>query len=202
MMNAIKIHLIISSNLFTDSSKGFSKTRDMWQTLDFLLNKKQDKTKNLAILKMFNIFQILWDFEIQTNQLFLVRMPDLAMINKEKILTSSKFCSSDGPQGENKKESKKIDKYLDLARELKKLWNMKVTMILVVIRALGTVFKDKKRQDKLEIKERMKTIWTTALLRVARILRRVLETIKPPANAGVKNLIIIIIRRNLINWRL
>ena len=27
------------------------------------------------------------------------------------------------------KESEKIDKYLDLARELKKLWNMKVTII-------------------------------------------------------------------------
>ena len=39
------------------------------------------------------------------------------------------------------KESKKKDKYLDLARELKKLWNMKVTIILIVISALGTVMK-------------------------------------------------------------
>ena len=39
------------------------------------------------------------------------------------------------------KESEKKDKYLDLAREFKKLWNMKVTVILTVIGALGTVSK-------------------------------------------------------------
>ena len=37
------------------------------------------------------------------------------------------------------KESQKRDKYQDLARELKKLWNMKVTVIPIVIGALGTV---------------------------------------------------------------
>ena len=37
------------------------------------------------------------------------------------------------------KESKRINKYLDLARELKMLWNMKVTVIPVVVGALGIV---------------------------------------------------------------
>ena len=31
------------------------------------------------------------------------------------------------------------DKYLDLTRELKKLWIMKVTMIPIVVGALGTI---------------------------------------------------------------
>ena len=39
------------------------------------------------------------------------------------------------------KECKKWDKYLDLARELKKLWNMKATIIPIAIGALGTVTK-------------------------------------------------------------
>ena len=39
------------------------------------------------------------------------------------------------------KESKGIDKYLDLAREHKKLWNMKVVVISVVIGMLGTIAK-------------------------------------------------------------
>ena len=38
-------------------------------------------------------------------------------------------------------ESEKKDKYLDLARELKKLWNMKVTIIPIVIGAFVTVTK-------------------------------------------------------------
>ena len=36
------------------------------------------------------------------------------------------------------KESEKKDKYQDLARELKKLWDMKMTIIPIVIGALGT----------------------------------------------------------------
>ena len=40
------------------------------------------------------------------------------------------------------KESEKMDKYLDFARELKKLWNMKVTIIPIVIGAFVTVTKE------------------------------------------------------------
>ena len=39
------------------------------------------------------------------------------------------------------KECEKRDKYVDLARELKKLSNMKLTIIPIVISALGTVTK-------------------------------------------------------------
>ena len=39
------------------------------------------------------------------------------------------------------KESEKKDKYLNLARELKKLWNMKVIIIPIVIGAFGTLTK-------------------------------------------------------------
>ena len=77
----------------------------------------------------------------------------------------------------NLKESEKKDKYLDLARELKKLWNMKVTIVPIVIGALGTVTKGLlKGLDHLEVGGWVETIQTTALLRTARILRRVLET--------------------------
>ena len=39
----------------------------------------------------------------------------------------------------NLKECEKKDKYLDLARELKKLWNMPVAIIPFLIGAFGTV---------------------------------------------------------------
>ena len=75
------------------------------------------------------------------------------------------------------KESKNKINYLDLTWELKKLWKMKVTVIPIVIGSHGTVTKGlvQKLKD-LEIRERVETIQTTALLRSARILRRVLET--------------------------
>ena len=75
------------------------------------------------------------------------------------------------------KESEKKDKYLDLARELKKLWNMKVMEIPIVIGALGTVTKELiQGLEDLEIRGQEETIQTVALLRSTRILRRVLET--------------------------
>ena len=54
---------------------------------------------------------------------------------------------------------------------------MKVTIVPIVIGALGTVNKGLlKCLEDLEVGGRVVTIQTTALLRTARILRRVLET--------------------------
>ena len=75
------------------------------------------------------------------------------------------------------KECGKKDNYLDLARESNKLWNMKVTIIPIVIGAFGTVTKGLlKGPEDLEVGGRVETIQTTAFLRMARILKRVLET--------------------------
>ena len=75
------------------------------------------------------------------------------------------------------KESEKRDTYPDLTRELKKLWNMNVTIILTIIGALGKVTKGLVLgQGDLEIMGWVETVHTAALLWLARILRRVLET--------------------------
>ena len=67
--------------------------------------------------------------------------------------------------------------YLDLARELKSLRNMNVTIIPIVIGAFGTVTTGLlKSLGDLEVCSRVETIQTTALLKTARILRSVLET--------------------------
>ena len=98
----------------------------------------------------------------------------------------------------NLKESEKKDKYCDLARELKKLWNMKVTIVPIVIDALGTITIGLlKGLEDLEVGGRVEIIQTTAWLRTARIQRRVLETWgdllslklqgKPSANTDMKN---------------
>ena len=76
------------------------------------------------------------------------------------------------------KESEKIYKYLDLVRELKKRWNMWVTMIPTVVGALGIFPKGlkKKKTRGIENQSENRIIQTTKLLRWIRILRNVLET--------------------------
>ena len=74
------------------------------------------------------------------------------------------------------KECEKRDKYLDFPRQLKKPRNMKVTIIQIVIGALSTITKGLVQGlEDLDITGQMETIYTTALLRSTRILRRVLE---------------------------
>ena len=72
------------------------------------------------------------------------------------------------------KEYVKRDKYFDIVSELEKLWNMKVTVIPIVIGMLGAVIKG--LVQGLEDLRRVETVQTTALLRSAKILKRVLET--------------------------
>ena len=85
----------------------------------------------------------------------------------------------------NLKESEKKNKYLDLARELKKLWNMKVTIVLIVIGAIGTITKRLlKGLEDLEVGGRVGTIQTTALLRTCCHSN---SSEKPSANSDVKN---------------
>ena len=123
--------------------------------------------------------KLLSDFNIQTDHLIPVRRPDLIITNKKKKKKICKIVDFAVPADHkiNLKESEKKDNYLDLARELKKLWNMKVTIVPIVIGALGTITKGLlKGLVDLEVGGRVETIQTTALLRTARILRRVLET--------------------------
>ena len=74
-------------------------------------------------------------------------------------------------------ENEKKDKYPDLSRERKKQWNMKVTIIPIVIVASGTVTKGMVQWlEDLDITGRVQTVLTTVFLRTVRILRRVLKT--------------------------
>ena len=132
---------------------------------------------NPAPVKENATHTLLWDFNIQTDHLIPARRPDLIIINKIKRISKVVDFAVPADHRIKLKECEKRDKYLDLARELKKLWNIQVTIIPIVIGAFGTVTKGLlKGLEDLEVGGRVETIQTTALLRTARILRVVLET--------------------------
>ena len=128
-------------------------------------------------LIMIIINKLLWDFNIHTDPLISARKPDLIIINTKKRICKIVNFAVLTDHRIKLKEWEKKDKYLDLARELEKLSNMKVRIIPIVIGTFGTVTKGLfKGLEDLEVWGRVETIQTTALLRTARILRRVLET--------------------------
>ena len=121
--------------------------------------------------------ELLWDFNIQTGHLIPARRPNLIIINQKNRTCKIVDFAVPADHRIKLKECEKRDKYFDLARELKKLWNVQVTIIPLVIGAFGTVTKGLlKGLEDLEVGGRVETIQKTALLRTARILRRVLET--------------------------
>ena len=119
--------------------------------------------------------KLLWDFNIQTDHLIPARRQDI--INKKKKICKIVDFAVPADHRINLKESEKKDKYLDLARELKNTVDMKIRIVPIVIGALGPITKGLlKGLEDLEVGGSVETIQTTALLRTARILRRVLET--------------------------
>ena len=135
--------------------------------------------------------KILWNFKKQTDHLIPARRLYLVLTNKNCYLVDFTALADHRVKI---KESEKIDKYLDLARERgKKLCDKNV--IPIVVSALGTVPKGlEKKPEEFGIRGKIETIQTTALLKSAGIIRSVLETWgnllssqRPSALADVKN---------------
>ena len=81
--------------------------------------------------------KLILDFDVYTDHLISTRRPNLIRKRTCKIVDIAVPADHRIKQ----KECEKKDKYLDFAREWKKLWNMQVTSIPIVIGAFGTVTK-------------------------------------------------------------
>ena len=119
--------------------------------------------------------KILWDFEIQTDHLISARRQNHVIVYKKKKAKTKREPAEkwnlalwDDHRIKLKEVEKRV-KYQDIARELKKLWNMKVTVIPFVIGVLSTVTKRLIQGLKdLEIRGRLETINITTFLRSTR----------------------------------
>ena len=120
--------------------------------------------------------KILWDFNIQTDHVIEARHPDMIVVDKVKKTCTIIDYAIHYDSRVNNKEMEKIEKYHDLARELRKLWNMKVKVIPIIIGTLGTTPRQvKKRLEIIGIETRVKELQKTVIIHSARIFRKVLE---------------------------
>ena len=83
--------------------------------------------------------KIVWDMRIQTDQMITARRPDIVVRDKMMDHTWLIDVAVPGDGRIKEKEVEKIDKYQDLARKLRKVWNTSVTVVPIVIGALGAV---------------------------------------------------------------
>ena len=136
-----------------------------------------------------NTHKFLWDFNIQTDNQVPARIPELIIIsNKKRRIFKIVDFAVPADHRINLKECERKDKYLDLARELKKLWNMKVTIVPIVIGAFGTITKWLlKGLADLEVGVRVENIQMTALLRLEETCCHSNPSEKPSTNTELKN---------------
>ena len=113
---------------------------------------------------------------IQTDHIIEARRLDMVVIDKAKNHCQIIDFAVPYDSRVEQKELEKKEKYQDLARELKKIWNMKATVTPVVIGALGAIPKKlKKGLQDLGIETKIVELQKSAIIHTARILRRVLE---------------------------
>ena len=142
------------------------KTVDQWYK-----HKPEDVTENEEV-------KILWDFSIQTDKVIEARRPDIVVLEKKD--RKAKVIDIAVPNDKNvkEKEEEKIDKYTDLAMEMKKVWKLREVLVVpVVVGALGAISrKNNVFLEKLQLqKKSVSVLQKSAILGTARILRKVLN---------------------------
>ena len=96
---------------------------------------------NVESVLEIETYKLLGDLEMQTDHPISTRRPDLIIIKKKKRIWRIVDLAVSVNHRVKLKECEKRDKYVDLAKKLKKLWNMEVVIIPIVIGALSTITK-------------------------------------------------------------
>ena len=83
--------------------------------------------------------KILWDMNIQTDHVIEHRQPDIIVVDKDNKRALLIDIAVPADARVEEKEQEKMDRYQDLARELKRLWKVETKVIQIVVGAVGTV---------------------------------------------------------------
>ena len=118
----------------------------------------------------------MWDFSIQTDHVIEARRPDLVVVDKKERICKITDFAVPGDSRIKEKEKDKMQKYQDLGRELRKMWNVKVKIIPLAVGSLGAIPKQfGNRLKETGITAGTAQVQKKVLLGKARILRKILE---------------------------
>ena len=120
--------------------------------------------------------KILWDFTVQTDHFIAARRPEIIFIDRKHHEFQVIDFAIPYDTRVDGKEVEKIERYLDLARELKKVRKMKVTVVPLVVGALGTpTTLLEKRLKAIGIETKITELQKTVFIHTIRILKKVIE---------------------------
>ena len=121
--------------------------------------------------------KLIWDINIQCDNVIETRRSELILVNKKAKSCVIIDIAIPGDCRIHEKKSKKIEKYQNLKKELKRLWSLKkVEVVPVVVVALGCISKGFSGwMEILVITLDVGMLQKSVLLGTARILRKVLD---------------------------
>ena len=97
--------------------------------------------------------KILWDVMVQSDREIRARKPDIAVVNKNERSCVIIDIALPEDIKVSKKEREKIERYQELKREIKRMWNIRsIKVIPVVVRTAGSTSKKLKScREELEV---------------------------------------------------
>ena len=118
--------------------------------------------------------KVLWDMNIQCDNVIEARRPDIVIIDKKEKSCIIVDVAVPADVRVHEKEREKVEKYQGLRREIGRLWQLrKVHVVPVVVGALGSVTKEFDRwMEKLGVPVDVGAVQKTALLGTARSLNK------------------------------
>ena len=119
---------------------------------------------------------ILWNFSIHTDRTIQAKKPDITA--KDHTEKTCKLIDFAFPVDMNisAEEFEKLSKYKDLQIEVERMWQLKTSIALIVVGALGSVKKGTaKHLEKIPGKQNLAEIQKVVLTSTAHILRKVLS---------------------------
>ena len=121
--------------------------------------------------------KVLWEINIQCDNLIEARQSDLIIIDKKVQTGIIIDVAVPADVRVEEKDKEKVEKYQDLKKEIRRLWKLRnVEIVPVVIEALGSVSAEFYRwMGKLGITCNVGVMQKSAFFGTTRILRKVLE---------------------------
>ena len=119
-------------------------TKKVWKFTSYEQTKHRSRNEN---------DEILCDSEIQTDLLIPARQPYYYWLIRKKMCYLVNFCCSGKIKSENKRKRKDRQIFGPCRKIEKNLWNMRVTVIPVVISSLGSVPKNLEKRLEKQIRD-------------------------------------------------
>ena len=118
---------------------------------------------------------VLWNQAVHTEREVTANRPDIIIKNKKEKTSTLIHVAIPADRNVVQKEGEKKLKYKSLCIEIQRMWNLKCTIVPVIIGATGIVTRSVRKNLETVGKHSIDSLQKTAVLGTSHIIRKVLQ---------------------------